>query len=308
MKFSLEISRLLKLSKSKMKLFLSFILVLSSFSLSAQQIADDLTENFAFQVKTIDDFIERFNFETGTEFVSYLQTHYPKNELNRKSFLFSLFNFKNKSFYNNEEVYQFIYEVTDSLRPRYIHFSDYDWYALVECRVMHKKAIKSLELILKVERDINRSMKWSIVSAKADFLGASELLTDSMFYQISNDYLKNRMRDSSRYFLHPVSHAIDFMNVDVAFTKKKRFEDYFYAGPKSGQLMYLNSLVQNSEITFLQVNTISYHLLQIKGWILILDYFNRIEKNSGWMINSLMRANPAQKRIYLENHLNIKLD
>jgi hypothetical protein len=278
------------------------------FVLSAQISSNSLTDNFAFEVKSIDDFIERFNFEQGTDFSNYLKTAYPSVSYSRRTFLLSLFNQKNKSFYDNLDVDFFIHEVADTAKPRYIHFSDYEWYAMAECKVIYKKKIRTLDLILKVERDVRKSVKWSIVSAKAGFLGVNPNSYDSLYLTVKNEYNKNRMLDSSRYFLHPVSHAIDFMNVDDVFSKKKHFDDYLYAGPKSAQLVRLTSLIHKSEIKFLQVNAISYHFLQVKGWIMIVDYFNRNERNSGWLINALTRATPEQKRIYLQNHLNVKMD
>ena len=291
-----------------MRFLLFLLLFLFANELPSQNPVDDLTENFAFEVKSIDDFIDRFNFEPETEFNSFLKDRFPASVINRKTFLLSLFNLKNVSFYNSLDVDFFIREMTDTLKRRYIHFSDYDWYALAECKVIYQKRVRTLDLILKVERDAKRSVKWSIVSAKAGFLGINPASKDSLYILGRNDYVRNRGNDSSRFFLHPVSHAIDFMNVDEVFSKKKHFADYYYAGPKSPQLLRLSGLIQKSQIKFLQINAISYHFMQIKGWIVIVDYFNRNERNSGWLINSLTRATPEQKRIYMEHQLNIKLE
>jgi hypothetical protein len=96
------------------------------------------------------------------------------------------------------------------------------------------------------------------------------------------------------------------MNIDLLFSEnKKAFENYVVKN-RSYQLEKLISKVKNSEIKFVQVNTISYHLLQLENWLLIVDYFNRNEKNSGWLINTLLKISDEQKQAYLKEHLNVQ--
>jgi hypothetical protein len=163
-----------------------------------------------------------------------------------------------------------------------------------------------MALILRVEEDQNRAFKWTIVSADADFLGTDTLVKDSLSFISDNEYLKNRINDKNRYFLHPVSHALGFMNIDVIFSyMNEDIEDYVYEGKKSVQLENLIAKVKKHEIEFIQVNAISYHFLQIKGWIAIVDYFNNNDLNSGWLINTLINATNDQKSNYLKKHLNV---
>ena len=265
---------------------------------------NELTENFAYNVKSIDDFIERFNFEKNTEFEKYLNETSPGEILTREKLILSLFNFKNKFFYNNPEVKSFVAQVSDTNNNITLNFNDTLWYAEAECKVIFNSKAENLFLILRVEQEKNGGTKWSIISAKGAFLGKR---MESSAY-LKNESLKNRLSDTTRYFLHPVSHAIDFMNIDLLFsTNKKSIEDYIYRGFRTVELEDLILKVKNSRIKFIQVNTISYHLLQIDGWIAIVDYINRNEKNSGWLINSLFSATDEEKKIYLKEHLNVQL-
>jgi hypothetical protein len=289
-----------------MKLKWIILFFIQSFSSSAQQSVSGLTETFAFSVKSIDEFIGRFNYDRGTEFEKYFQEHYAGQELTRPKLLLSLFNYRNKSFAGNPDVKKFIEEVSDSLLPQYINFSDRLWYAELECKVIYNSTPRSMALILRVEEDQNRAFKWTIVSADADFLGTDTLVKDSLSFISDNEYLKNRINDKNRYFLHPVSHALGFMNIDVIFSyMNEDIEDYVYEGKKSVQLENLIAKVKKHEIEFIQVNAISYHFLQIKGWIAIVDYFNNNDLNSGWLINTLINATNDQKSNYLKKHLNV---
>src|SRR5204863_3352470 len=119
-----------------------------------------------------------------------------------------------------------------------------------------KSKTQTLFLILKAEEK-KTAMKWSIVSAHADFLGYAEEPGDSI-----------PLRDSARLFLHPMSHALDFMNIDEPFNRKNNFQDYVYDGPRTAQLDSLIAKTGKAEIKFIQLKTISYHFLQLKGWIM----------------------------------------
>lgn len=283
---------------------ISFLLAVDVF---AQYPLDGLTENFAFEVKSIDDFIDRFNLRTDTEFMEYLSSHYPEEALDRRRVILSLFNNRNRNFAGNPEIKRFIDEVTDSIKPYRIHFTDYEWYAMLECSVSYQKKTESLHLILKFERSQKKSTKWSIVSASAVFLAGAQNRAE-VLEELENAYVLSRKDSSRSRFLHPVSHAFDFMNVDQAFADPKRFRDYFFRGQYSPELLQLAELVEKGKIHFVQVNDISYHFLQIPGWIFIVDYFNRDDRNSGWLINSLMKANSSLKLKYIKSQLNISID
>ena len=273
---------------------------------TAQTTISKLTEDFAFSVKSIDDFIERFDFYRGTDFERFFVKNYPADTLTREKLLLSLFNYRNRNFQGNEDVISFIRDVTDSLYPKYIFFSDSSWYAELECRVNYREKPESLRLIMRVEIDEEKAMKWSIVTASAAFLGEDSTANGTLSFALNNAYMKSRMKDQSRYFLHPVSHALGFMNIDVLFSyRRNEFEKYIYEGPRTRQLQQLVELVQDHKISFVDVNAISYHFLQIDGWVAIVDYFNREEMNSGWLINTLFRASNEQKKIYLKQHLHV---
>jgi hypothetical protein len=273
------------------------LLLIFAFNCKAQ---NTLTENFAFNVKSIDDFIDRFNFTHDTEFEKYFFENYPADQFTRRNLIYSLFNLKNNTF-SADEVKEFIDQVTDSEKQTYFNFYDASWYAEAECKVIYKNKPQTLLLVLEVSRDTNNSFKWSIVTANAAFLGKSS--NDSV---PANETIVRRSNDSSRYFLHPVSHALQFMNIDRLFSdNRKSFDDYLYDGPHSTQLNKLIEKTKNGEIKFVQVNTISYHLLQIAGWIVVIDYFNRNEKNSGWLINRFVKASENEKNKYLNQQLNV---
>src|SRR5687768_9024225 len=53
--------------------------------------------NFAFEVKQIDEFFERFNYEKNSLIVSYVKLNYPGITIDRESLVQGLFNRQNKN-------------------------------------------------------------------------------------------------------------------------------------------------------------------------------------------------------------------
>ena len=61
-----------------------------------KKVADDFNTLFAFEVHTIDDFFERFNFKQNTAFLNFLAKNYEGNDLTRSRLIQYLFNYKNQ--------------------------------------------------------------------------------------------------------------------------------------------------------------------------------------------------------------------
>ena len=65
-------------------------------------------------------------------------------------------------------------------------------------------------------------------------------------------------------------------------------------------------MIDQGRLKFVQVDSISYHLLQLPGWIVEVKCINRQDNNSGWLISRLMPADENEKINYLQRHLNIR--
>lgn len=281
---------------------IAFLYSYGCFSQSLNK--EEFTGYFAFEVHSVDDFFERFNFKGSTAFQKYLKNKFPEVQVSRESFLYSLFNRQNVSF-NTSEVRTFVQQVMDTANPRFIKYSDKDWYADLICKVVYKGRPQELNLILKVERATNGGYSWDIVSAKSSFLKFKPNGTDSIILSSNRRRLKLPASDNSPYFLTPVSHGIDFLNVDNVFANNLKVSNYIYPGPRSFELDKLIYLIQKQDIKFIQIEKITYHLLQIEGWILILDYFRRKDSSSGWLIDQLVKVSEDQKKVYRNKNLNI---
>lgn len=279
------------------------ILFFKTFQVEAQQsFQEDFSTKFAFEVNSIDDFFDRFNFKKSSAFSKYLELKYPNVTINRKNLILSLFNRGNTD-HNIEEIIKFINYVTDTIHPQFLKYSDKEWYAEITCNILHLGKPDVVAIILKVVKYENNCYSWDIVSAKADFLKFRHTKSDSLIlYSMHQD----NHRDSI-HFLSPVSHGLDFSNMDHIFTNKSFINSYIYPGPQSFELNKLVYKIQHNEIQFKEVGKIRYHLLQIDGWIMILDYFSRNNIDSGWLINRLISVSPKEKNEYKQSKLKIQI-
>lgn len=268
-----------------------------------QSATGDLTTTFVFQVQSIDDFFDRFNFRKNTGFLNYLKKNYPEKTLTRKDLIFSLFNASNQTL-KNQETIDFISQVTDSVKPAFMRYSDNEWYAELSCKVYYRNSPVNLLLGLKVKRWSGDAFSWMVVSANADFLKVKTPLADSLIYLANNS--KDNNDGIKKYSLSPVSHGIDFINLDNIFINKAYINDYIGSEFHSPELNRLILLIKKSQVRFVQVNTIKYHLLQVDGWIARVEFAERNDKTSGWRINMLTRATAAEKKKYLKKYLNLQ--
>lgn len=288
-----------------MRLLLTFACLLILYQKNYAQInKSEFTKEFALNIKTIDDFFDRFDFRENTAFRKFLSKEYPQLTYTRKSFIPILFNQKGETVLE-EDKKKFIEQVTDSINPKFLNYSDTSWFAELTCKVNYLGNPKNLTLILKVEGTEDNLYSWTIVSAKADFLKLKPTKADSTLLKTKDLCCVSGVNKSSTYFLTPISHGIDFTNVDNVFMNNTHINDYIYSGPRSFELCKLISLVKQSKVKFGQIDNIAYYLFQIDGWVLKIDYFNRNDYNSGWLISRLIKVNNQEKDIFKLKNLNI---
>jgi hypothetical protein len=267
---------------------LVFIFMLSlvfSSSVHSQVYAME-EENFAYEVKQIDEFFERFNNES-TLIKDYIHNNYDRLEPSREDLLKSLFNLKSKHL-RKEVVLNFINRVNDPENPVTLSFYDEDWYARVKCAVVYEERVRDLSLLLRIQQEENGGSKWVVYQVYADFLNTPE----------GND---------PKAFLNPMSHATDFMGLNKAFEDPENLKAYLTSGFQDDQLSKFAIEMQNNKITFQQVEDISYHFLQVDGWIFSVENFQRPEKNAGWLISRLIEADAAEKEEYKQHLLREKI-
>lgn len=264
-------------------LFIIAFIVTFSFSTAAHgQVYSSQEENFAFEVKQIDEFFERFNDE-GTLIKNYLLESYHRVEVNREDLLISLFDGKSTHI-REKDVVRFIKQVDDPHNPVTLSFYDDDWYARVKCSVVYEKKERPLFLLLRVQKEKEGASKWVV-------------------HQVYADFLRTHEGNNPNASLNPVSHATDFMGLKKVFEDSENLKAYLSSEFKDDQLSKLAIEMQHNRISFQQVESLSFHFLQVEGWVFTVENFQRQEKNAGWLISELFQADAKEKKAYMQDLL-----
>ncbi len=244
-------------------------------------------ENFVFQVKQMDEFIDRFNNANYTPIKKYLKEKYKIEDVNRSDLIKGLFNQQDQD-WKTEEIVEFLADVTENKPPPYLDFYDKGWYAELDCAGLYKNKKENFTLVLSIEIiEATGGAKWVIEGVSADFLKIPPI----------KDYRKG---------LNPASYGTDFMGLIDALADTANYQNYISSDQQPSQLLLFFDELYEKKLVFKQVNRITYHFLQIDGWAFQVKDFNRNTKNSGWLISSLSQVNEAEKKIYREKILFLK--
>lgn len=252
---------------------------------SPQGISSFSQSDFAFEVKTIDEFIERFNNEKYTLIRQYMEQKFPGKEMSRLDLLRTLFNYEDPA-WSQEEALAFSNEVLNPAGEKFLDFYSDTWFAEAECRVKYKGVSKKVRITMQVfVSDRTGAAKWVICGARAPFLDFSN-------------------RVDPRKFLNPISHATDFIGLKKAMDDHVFVRNYLMEGFRESHLNKYLAAVAIGDIVFEQVLKVNYHFLSIPGWLFTVQEYRRPGKNSGWLIQSLSRKSDESKKEYLKTKLN----
>lgn len=255
-----------------------------SFSLSAQigefsNLNDEQSlESFYAETKQVNQFFRRFNAEEDVRGVklSTRDSMYHNPELRRK-YLSLLFDRENSDISGRLKD-AFIHDVTLEGSPKFLDFHGGDWFG--EVVVLFRKGQKDvyITLLMKLVKE-NLGFKWVI---------------DDVRYNPYEGLYTADEKSGSR-FLHPLSHELDFMNLDKVFRTREHIGDYFRQDFKASKLSVFLYELRNGLLTFQYVTNVKFHFFQLNGWYFEISEFNRPGLNRGWLISNLIRLEDGQK-------------
>ena len=275
-----------------MRCLLSIYIIYGLFvtEASAQLVYDweNRAENWEYRVKNIEFFIDRFNNQP--EGSGSTRAANPKDTAACLAFmkerdykLFSLFDLAKidrKDAAVKQKINTFFRDINSPYQPKFIRFEDMYWYAELNMNVQAGGQSKKLSCIMQVARMGQGVQAWVIKSFHSSDLEVGE-----------------RFRGNTLYF-PPSANGTDFMGVrlalnDPSWTNEKITK---LVGAESKML----SMLSEGKFKIESIGKITYHFLQLDGWIMTVNYVNRESKNSGWLLATLQEANNQQKVKYLK--------
>jgi len=253
-------------------LFKFTLVVLFSLKLSLICIAQDSVEKldrekFIWEIKQIEEFIERFNSDSSTLFLRYISE--KGMQISRKDLIKSLF--KVPTDINFNVAKRFISEVTNKKDEKFISFTDTNWYASLKCNVIYKGERHKADLKLKIFN--NGSLEWIIFDAHAPFL-------------------KNQLSSKDAKFINPASSGTDFMELKQLFRDTNSIGSIIDFSKLDDFTLFMLNL-QNGDIKLDSIFDIRYVFQNIPGWSFTVEKFTDSSnyKQRGWLISDLQLTN-----------------
>ena len=249
---------------------------------------ENRAENWEYRVKNIDFFIDRFNNQPegsgSTRAANPQDTAACLAFMKERDYkLFSLFDLgkiDRKDAAVKQKINTFFRDINSPYQPKFIRFEDMSWYAELDMTVLSGGRSKKLSCIMQVVRLSQGVQEWVIKSFHSSELEVGE-----------------RFRGNELYF-PPSTNGTDFMGVRLALN------DPSWTSEKSAKLVGAQSkmltLLSEGKLKIEAIGKITYHFLQLDGWIMTVNYVNRESKNSGWLLATFQQANNQQKVQYLK--------
>lgn len=265
-----------------------FLLLTNSFNLFAQ--IEDIQEvsAFTYSIKSIDQFIDRFNYDQRDAFRQSFEAAVGVTDGSaRQKSILTLFDFQqieeNKNPYNGL-IEQFISSVENNDSSFYLDFYDEDWYVKLLMDITYKGKPHQLEAVLYNYSASKNKSSWTIVSVNCKALGWH--FTDLQ----------------PNVFLPPNSEGTDFINFRHLL---KQNSEHLENREKGTKLEPFFQEISNGNVDLSYIRDISYTFFQIPEYIVVVKEYRRNEENSGWLIEDLILADNTSKANYKAAKLGI---
>ena len=268
----------MKLARNIILLALTFAIV---WPVAGQTIGDfqmDETELYA-MTKQMGQFMRRFNYEED-QFGERLNPKDPKyrsNEMRRKSLPIL---FDQEKYGTQTDLQRYFIEDVTKGDSTYMSFLGGRWFSEVSCTFRYNGKEAKVMLFLAIEKD---------------GLGSKWVLTNVYFSEFNKLFPQGEIADREKHFLHPMSHELDFMNIYKVF-QDPEVVDYYAS--KEFQPDYLTLFfyeIKQGKLVFQHVDSVKFHVLQIKDWYFEVSWFNRSGLNSGWLMSNVIYMPEKEK-------------
>lgn len=270
--------------KLSVSILFSFLFVCAPVYTAAQDVFSDAVQT---HVDHIEEFIERFNFEKGSRFEKYTKSSFPDAVIGRDLVLNSLFS--KRSAKTNEKIKKrFIQTVTDSSRPVFLEIYDALWYATVPVTMRVEGKQTDITVTLEIQLNTDYSIEWTVIGMKSP-----------AFEKIGN---------TKDLYISASSHATFFPELREGLKSTALFENIVSDSQKRGNTQKFMKLIDQKEVTDIKVKKgITYHFLQISGWIMTVEYYPQdYSLNTGWLISDVIPVESfLDKRVYQKETLGI---
>lgn len=265
-----------------MKTLLTAILLCLGVSSLAQNIAPAaFGYDFAAQVKSVDEFICRFN---GTE----TKPGIAKDGQWKRNSLLSLFDIRmSHGGLSDEGFMQLLTAFIDSCieNDAKLELTDAEMWAEINTSATIDGKKKNIDLLLRSETYKDSLVRWAIVDVKG--LARTGVIDTARYYAIS-----------------PVEHELHFMAIgDIFQNCRPEIMGYRGKGIPIDELSVFFAFAMSGKVKIDMVDRLTMHCLEVPGFVFTVNEQGRSGHNSGWLISSLAPLKESEKQQYIKNIL-----
>lgn len=231
-------------------------------------------------VKSIDEFIHRFNLE---EFNPNI--HYDEDENLRTRSMLRLVDWQRFQIDDSNDVILLL-SFADSVcwNDIKLHMESGGIYAEAQCLFEYGQQEVPINIVFAYENIRDDYYKWAIV-------GATGMIEAKILDTICNGYL------------NPIQHELHFP--DLASACESDLTRFISIGRPIDQLFFLLGMVKTGEMKFVSCNNVLFHFTQVPNFIFVVEKVNRLSYNSGYLVNSLFRVDEENKQAYIKQLLGL---
>lgn len=239
---------------------------------------------FYTMTKQMGQFIHRFNYEED----QYGNRLYPgdkdyRNAAKRKDAIALLFDLENPRTSGTLRNY-FIEDLTKN-NNQFMEFLGGDWYSEISAKFKWKGQMVDISMIMALEKD---------------GLGSKWVITNVFFSEFQKYFPQGELAEREKHFLHPMSHELDFMNIYKIFNDQQTVEYYASTDYHPDYLTLFFYEIKQGNLKFDHVESVKFHVFQIKNWYFEVSWFNRSGYNSGWLISNLIYLKENEKEALIK--------
>ena len=234
--------------------------------------------------KQMGQFIHRFNYEEDPAGKRLYQNDKDyRSAEKRKESLPLLFDFNNPR--TSGSLRDFFVEDLTKNNNQFMEFLGGNWFSEVSAKFIWKGQEVDVSLIMALEKE---------------GLGSKWVLSNVFFSEFQKYFPQGELVDRDKYFLHPKSHELDFMNIYKIFNDPQTVEYYASTDYHPDYLTLFFYEIKQGNLKFDHVESVKFHVFQIKNWYFEVSWFNRSGYNSGWLISNLVYIKENEKEALLK--------
>ena len=265
---------------------LALLFSFDAMPLAAQSIGDVQMDeaNLYAMTKQMGQFIRRFNYEED-QFGYKINPKDPsyRNKQKRQQSMGILFD--QETYGSKPDLQRYFIEDVTADDSTFMTFLGGRWYSEVSATFKYRG------------KDVNVIM---ILGVEQEGLGSKWVLNNIYFSEFNKLFPTGEITEKEKHFLHPMSHELDFMNIYKIFKEPEVIE---YYASKSFEPDYLTLFfyeIKKGNLVFQHVDTVKFHVFQIKDWYFEVSWFNRSGSNAGWLISNLIYIPEKDKKDLLK--------